>query len=124
MEAAAFAPPASPRPGTIVWVRMRNLMVHHDRTIELQPRLNFITGTHCSGKTAFLIAIRLALGWDASDVPSSGAGETIPEVILTSEMSGRGGLKSLVRKAADSDGVCVVELVLCNEGLGCLPQPV
>ena len=41
---------------------MKNIRCHANVTVELNPRLNFITGDNGSGKSSILTAIRLALG--------------------------------------------------------------
>lgn len=92
--------------GVLSRIRIHNLRGQRDLEIRLSPRLNFIVGPPGAGKSSIVTAIRLALGY--SRVQSDG------DVTL----------KSLVRRGDDSDGVCVAEIVLSNDGLGlgCLPQ--
>ncbi|KAH0795915.1 structural maintenance of chromosomes protein 6 [Histomonas meleagridis] len=65
-------------PGTLLSIRMINFMIHDNLLIELEPRVNFITGRNGSGKSSILVALSVGLG---SNTKLSGRGQSLSGLI-------------------------------------------
>ncbi|CAN0288032.1 unnamed protein product, partial [Phaeothamnion confervicola] len=48
--------------GVITQIRAQNFMCHHNLTIDLHRRVNFINGSNGAGKSAILAALQICLG--------------------------------------------------------------
>lgn len=120
------------QPGIIKRVRMRNLRVHKEVSLELHPRLNFIIGANGSGKSSILTAIRLATGLRV-DTRSLRAFRRTGEHKAATASSGKTNsagthdsveIGTVIRTG--SDGETIAEIDISNEGMeaDCLPHAI